>query len=147
MTAILVLVLVAAMSAQSQPKTDQEKSKAAIRDVLMRQVDAWNAHNLERFLDGYWHSPELTFFSGNDVTRGWKETLERYRAKYQSAGREMGKLDFYDLEVNVLAPDAAVVYGHWRLTMSDPKKNSGGLFTLVFRKFPDGWKIVHDHTS
>lgn len=129
-------------------QTDKdEPTRAAIRQVLANQVDAWNAHNLEGFMAGYWNSPDLTFFSGTNITRGWKPTLERYRNKYKAAGKEMGKLDFFDLDVEVLAPDAAVVYGHWRLTMSHPEQNGGGLFTLVFRKFADGWKIVHDHTS
>jgi beta-aspartyl-peptidase (threonine type) len=58
----------------------------------------------------------------------------------------MGKLTFSDLEIHVLAPDAAWVGGRWQLDMQDGKK-PGGLFTLIFRKLPEGWKIVHDHTS
>ena len=45
-----------------------------------------------------------------------------------------------------LGVDAAVVRGRWHLTMSDGK-TPHGLFTLVFRKFSDGWRIVHDHSS
>ena len=73
-------------------------------------------------------------------------TIERYRKTYQGEDREMGKLEFSNLNIEPLAPDAAFVRGAWRLTMSDGK-TPHGLFTLIFRKFPDGWKIVHDHTS
>ena len=146
-TAVLLALASALAFAQSKPAAQDEAAKAAIRDVLSRQVDAWNAHNLEAFMAGYWHSPELSFFSGPNITRGWEKTLERYRQRYQSEGREMGKLDFFDLEINILAPDAAVVYGHYRLTMSNSQQNNSGIYTLIFRKFPDGWKIVHDHTS
>jgi beta-aspartyl-peptidase (threonine type) len=57
----------------------------------------------------------------------------------------MGHLDFSDLEVETLGPDSAFVRGHWNLKMASGEQ--GGLFTLVFRKFSDGWKIIHDHTS
>lgn len=117
-----------------------------IRAVLQAQSAAWNRHDLEAFMSGYWHSDELTFFSGAHETRGWQGALDRYKASYQSAGHEMGKLEFSNLRIEMLAPDAAFVRGEFHLTMSDGK-TPHGLFTLVFKKFPDGWKIVHDHSS
>ncbi len=95
---------------------------------------------------GYWRSPELTFYSGGAVTSGWDATLARYQKRYQSEGREMGKLDFSALEIHVLGRNSAWVGGRWHLKMSGGK-DLGGLFTLAFRKFPEGWRIVHDHTS
>lgn len=120
--------------------------KAAVQQVLEQQQDAWNRHDLDGFMAGYWNSSDLTFFSGAKQTSGWQATIERYRKNYQSEGREMGKLEFSDLNVQALSPDSAFVRGSWHLTMSDGKMPHG-LFTLIFRKFPDGWKIVHDHTS
>jgi beta-aspartyl-peptidase (threonine type) len=133
--------------AQMQPKTvTAENSKAAIEQVLRTQVQAWNHHNLDAFMSGYWNSPDLTFFSDAKETSGWQATLERYRATYTSPGHEMGTLDFSGLRIEMLGPDAAFVRGAWHLTMSDGK-TPHGLFTLMFRRFPDGWKIIHDHTS
>jgi beta-aspartyl-peptidase (threonine type) len=88
----------------------------------------------------------LTFFSGAKANSGWQSAFDHYRETYQSKGHEMGKLEFSDLNVQELSPDAAFVRGAWKLTMPD-KKTPHGLFTLVFRKFPEGWKIVHDHSS
>lgn len=124
----------------------QTSQVQSIRQVLDKQEAAWNAHDLESFLDGYWKSPQLTFFSGAKVTSGWQATLERYQKTYQGEGREMGKLEFSDLNIEALGPDAAFVRGAWHLTMSNGK-TPHGVFTLIFRKFPEGWKIVHDHTS
>jgi len=121
-------------------------ARSAIEAVLHAQQDAWNRHDLDAFMSGYWNSPDLTFFSGAKETSGWQATLDRYRATYASAGHEMGKLDFSDLRVEILGPDAAFVRGSWHLTMPDGK-TPHGKFTLVFRKFRDGWKIIHDHTS
>ncbi len=119
---------------------------SAVNSVLQQQVDAWNRHDLEGFMSAYWNSPDLIFFSGAQETSGWQATLDRYRERYQSQGQQMGKLEFSDLNIQALSPDAAYVLGEFHLTMPDGA-TPHGLFTLIFRKFPDGWKIVHDHTS
>jgi len=126
--------------------TTGDSDAVAVERVLRIQQEAWNRHDLEAFMAGYWNSEELTFFSGGKENHGWQATIARYRATYASPGHEMGKLEFSDLRVQMLGEDAAFVRGSWHLTMSDGK-TPHGLFTLVFRKFPEGWKIVHDHTS
>jgi ketosteroid isomerase-like protein len=119
--------------------------KAQIMEVLNKQVEAWNRRDLEGFMRGYWRSTDLTFYSGGTPLSGWQSTLDRYRQRYQSEGREMGHLDFSDLQIEGLGSDAAFVRGKWHLKMTAGE--AGGLFTLIFRRFSDGWKIVHDHTS
>ena len=125
---------------------DDDGTKAAVEHVLRTQQDAWNRHDLEGFMAWYWNSPDLTFFSGAKERNGWQATIDRYRAAYASSGHEMGKLEFSGLRIEMLGTDAAFVRGAWLLTMSDGK-TPHGLFTLVFRKLPEGWRIVHDHTS
>jgi ketosteroid isomerase-like protein len=120
--------------------------ESAIASVLRTQQEAWNRHDLDAFMQGYWNSPELTFFSAGNEHDGWQAAMDRYRAKYAGPGHEMGKLEFSKLRIEMLGSDAAFVRGAWHLTMPDGK-TPHGLFTLVFRKFPEGWKIVHDHTS
>ncbi len=144
---LLLLVLTIAASPVAAQKSAKSVSvESEISSVLQQQVAAWNRHDLEGFMAGYWKSPELTFFSQATATKGWESTLERYRQRYQGNGATMGKLEFNDLSVEQLCPDAAFVRGHWHLTMPDGKQPHG-LFTLVFRKFPEGWRIVHDHSS
>jgi ketosteroid isomerase-like protein len=130
-------------------RTDDEKARNgqidAIRQVLDSQVAAWNKGDLEGFMAGYWKSEKLTFFSGDKIEHGWQATYDRYRKRYQAEGREMGQLTFSDLEIEMLGADIAWVRGRWKLVTS--KETPGGLFTLVFKKFPEGWRIVHDHTS
>jgi len=128
------------------PNAYAADSESAIKHVLTAQQEAWNRHDLDSFMSGYWNSPDLTFFSGAKETRGWQATLERYRATYKSPGHAMGKLDFSDLRIEMLGPEGAFVRGAWHLTMPEGK-NPEGKFTLIFRKFGDGWKIIHDHTS
>jgi uncharacterized protein (TIGR02246 family) len=118
----------------------------AARSVLDAQVEAWNRGDLEGFMAGYWRSPDLVFCSGDTVTKGWDETLARYRKRYQSEGREMGRLRFDGIEVIPLGEDAALARGAWRLVMTDGKEPHGR-FTLVLRRLDGAWRIVHDHTS
>jgi beta-aspartyl-peptidase (threonine type) len=124
----------------------RDSKAAAIEQVLRTQQEAWNHHDLDAFMAGYWNSPELTFFSGAKEHDGWQATMDRYRTTYASPGHEMGKLEFSGLRIEMLGKDAAFVRGAWQLIMPDGKMTHG-LFTLVFRKFPEGWKIAHDHTS
>jgi ketosteroid isomerase-like protein len=119
--------------------------KASIQKVLDDQVTAWNKRDLDGFMAGYWKSDKLTFYSGKDITSGWKSTLERYRKKYQGEGKEMGKLSFKDVNLQMLGIDHALVTGRWQLELT--KEKVGGLFTLIMHKKDAGWRIVHDHTS
>jgi len=142
---ISAIALGASAQASTAARSSDAESIREIRAVLDRQVEAWNHRDLEGFMAGYWNSPDLTFYSGGLVVSGWSPTLERYRNRYQSEGREMGKLDFNDLRIEMLGPASAFVRGKFHLKMSSGEQ--GGLFTLTFRKLPEGWKIIHDHTS
>ena len=144
MTSVLVLLLLPAFAfAQGKQETSEQKS---IRAVMDAQVSAWNKGDIEGFMDGYWRSPDLEFYSGATVTRGWDATLARYQKNYQSEGKEMGTLDFSDLDIHTNSSGVAWVSGKWHLKMKDGS-DKGGLFTLIFHKMPNGWKIIHDHTS
>jgi beta-aspartyl-peptidase (threonine type) len=139
---VLLTIIPATARQRSAP---EPKAVQEIRRVLDLQVAAWNHRDLEGFMKGYWRSPELTFYSGGTIVSGWEETLSRYRNRYQSAGKEMGKLEFGEMKFVLLGPNAAFVRGQFHLKMDSSE--SDGLFTLTFRKFADGWKIIHDHTS
>jgi len=123
-----------------------DNNQARILVTIMMQRDAWNHGDLEGFMNGYWNSPDLTFFSGAHESKGWQAALDRYKKAYQGPGHEMGKLEFANLRIEMLGQDAAFIRGEFHLTMSDGK-TPHGLFTLIFRKFPDGWKIVHDQSA
>jgi beta-aspartyl-peptidase (threonine type) len=125
------------------PIADPEKS---IRELLDRQTADWNRKDLDGFCEGYWKSPKLVFLSGGTKTEGWEGMRARYRARYQGEGKEMGTLEFREVEIETLGPDSAFARGRWELTFAD-KRTIGGRFTLILREKPEGWKIVHDHTS
>ena len=143
---ILLIGIIAALAVSTIGQDAEDVARTAIRKMIEQQQAAWNRKDLEAFMSGYWNSPDLTFFSGAREAKGWQAALDRYKKAYQGAGHEMGRLEFANLRIEMLCPDAAFVRGEFRLTMSDGKKPQG-LFTLVLRKFPEGWKIVHDHSA
>ncbi len=143
---VLLLCLIVPLVAEAQKKAAGPESD--IRAVLDAQVAAWNRGDVEAFMVGYWKSEKTTFLSSSGVSRGWQALLERYKRSYPDK-KTMGTLAFSDLEINMLGRDAAFILGHWALDREKDGKpdHPGGVFTLVARKFPDGWRIVSDHTS
>ena len=120
------------------------REQAAIRAVLTDQQTAWNRGDVRTFMKGYWNSPELTFAGSNGFVRGWEPVAARYERDYPNQV-VMGQLDFSELEIRILGPEAALVLGKWHLKRASG--DVGGIFSLVFQKFPEGWRIIHDHTS
>lgn len=127
----------------STPAADE----AAVRKVLEDQAAAWNTGDLDGFMAGYWHDDGLAFTSNGEETSGWKATRDRFDKKYRAEKKEMGRLMFSEFKFEGLSPNAAVVRGRFTLVRKEKPQPDTGLFTLVLRKFPDGWKITHDHTS
>ena len=119
-------------------------SVAEIQSVLSAQQDAWNRGDRDAFMNGYARSTSTVFVSQDEVGRGWETVRDRYRVKYSDRAK-MGTLSFSDIEVTMLSPDAAVVLGRWRLKRANDEPH--GRFTLIFKRLPEGWRIVHDHTS
>ncbi len=144
--AALILLFVAGVRTGKQTKAAEgrEGDHAAINVVLNAQQAAWNRGDVDAFLTGYWHSPELTFSGSSGVSRGWDGVLARYKKNYPDR-EAMGQLEFSELEFRFLGRDAALVLGRWHLKRD--KGDIGGVFSLVWQRFPEGWKIMHDHTS
>ena len=140
------LVVASAVASRSPAADGPAAEVAAIMKVLDKQEQDWNKGDLDAFLEGYWDSPAVVFQSGGDRHVGFQAMRERYRNRYKAEGKAMGRVAFSGVEIQPLGPDSAFVRGRWGLTMPDGK-TPGGLFTLIFRKLPNGWKIVHDHTS
>jgi len=128
------------LTAVAQPND----SRKEIHAVIQAQQDAWNRGDIDAFMNGYWRSDQTVFVSGDEIMRGWQSVLERYRRKY-SDREKMGTLTFSELKIDMLSSEAAVVLGRWELKRKID--NPHGRFTLIFRKMPEGWRIVHDHTS
>ena len=143
----LVIALLLSSAWSTTPVTAQvEKTgpSGEIRALLDAQSAAWNRGDIDGYMAGYWKSEKTTFAGASGVSRGWQTLRDRYHHKYPDRAT-MGILVFSNLEVTELASDAALVLGHWQLERASGPV--GGVFSLVLRKFPEGWRIIHDHTS
>jgi ketosteroid isomerase-like protein len=143
--AILVLSTGSAVRA-GEPKADPRSSQAQrqILAVLEAQAAAWNQGDIDSFVDGYWRSEETEFVGAKGVTKGFQAVVERYRRDYPDRSA-MGQLSFSNLEVHVTGKDSAYTIGEFLLVRK--KDQPSGFFTLNFRRFSQGWKIVADHTT
>ena len=136
-------------TAQSVPK---ESDEAAIRAAIQAQAEAWNQANIPAFMQTYENSPETTFI-GQTLRKGYEPIAQRYKQSYTNP-EQMGKLTFSDVDVRLLPSscgqaEIAVVTGRFHLKRSvhGEAAKDDGIFSLVWRKGPKGWKIILDHTS
>lgn len=121
-----------------------QTEREAIASVLRKQVADWNRSDIPAFMAGYWKSPDTEFVNDSGIFQGWDDVLKRYQKTYPT-GEAMGHLTFSGLEIHVLCGDSAYVIGKYRLDRE--KDHPQGVFTLIFKKFPEGWRIVNDHTT
>jgi ketosteroid isomerase-like protein len=135
--------ILTAMTISAAPKQGAS-AIAEIRSVLRMQQGAWNRGDIDGFMNGYARSKSTIFISEDTMRRGWETVRDRYRKKYSDRAK-MGVLTFSDLEIVPLSPDSALAFGRWKLQLA--KERPHGRFTLIFRRLPEGWRIVHDHTS
>ena len=148
-TLLLASVFLAAALAHAQSPADLKTLPQAQLDVvkvLLAQERAWNSGDLNGFLAGYKHSSDVVFIGG-DVSRGFDALASHYRREYPDKS-SMGTLTFSDLQPQLAGEDHAMVVGRYQLERS--KKAGGpasGIFSLLFEKTADGWKIILDHTS
>ena len=115
-----------------------------IKSVLQKQQIAWNNGNIDGFMLGYWNSEKLEFVSESGVTKGWRNTLDRYKNAYPNKGL-MGELQFEILDVKLLSETTANLKGKWKLIRKND--NPKGSFTLTFNKIEGQWLIIKDCTT
>jgi len=148
----VTLLLCSWLSAGAMAQAQAQKDEALIRKEVAAQAEAWNRGDIPGFMQTYEHSAETTFI-GTNIGKGYEKILERYQKNYTNR-EQMGALTFNDIEVRLLPgscgkAEFAVVTGRFHLerTQKGEAKKDDGIFSLVWRKGPQGWKIVLDHTS
>ncbi|MGN7719656.1 YybH family protein [Chitinophaga sp. 22620] len=143
MRSLVIIIALISISAVN-PLRAQDPEVTRIKALMDAQLKAWNAGNLEGFMDTYWKSDSLLFIGKKGLTYGWQATLDNYRKSYP--GKEgMGTLAFNLLEFKKLPGDTYFVVGQWSLTRTI--SNLSGHFSILLRKISGEWKIVADHSS
>lgn len=118
-----------------------------IRAVLDQQVTDWNRGDIVAFMRGYDRSAEITFAGKTGVRRGYDAVMARYKEAYSNQ-EKMGRLRFSEIEVRMLGDSYALVQGRFDLERTVAGGGPAtGRFSLVMVKRPEGWRILHDHTS
>jgi len=133
------------LQAQGERVGDNSKAHDQVKKLLDTQVESWNKGDLDGFMLGYWKSDELTFFADNTVEKGYEALNQRYFKKYKADGKEMGKLTFSEVDIKLVSTTFVVVRGRWKVEKTTETRD--GLYTLWMEKKPEGWRIIHDHSS
>jgi len=120
------------------------KAEEKIRTVLAEQQECWNKGDIDCFMEGYWNSDSLRFIGKSGINYGWQATLDNYKKSYPDKAA-MGKLEFDILNVELVGTENCLVTGKWKLIREADEPN--GLFTLIWKRFGDEWKIIYDHSS
>ena len=129
------------INSTAEESTDYELAEAGIRLVLEKQVTAWNKHDLEGFMDGYWKNDQLKFYGASGLTLGWDQTLANYKKRYPTK-RETGTLNFVINDISIIEGNNYWVMGEYHL-----KREIGdaeGIFIIIFKQINGEWKIVAD---
>ena len=126
--------------AAAAPQAD----KAAILDTIHRMEAAWNHGDFRGYMSGF-KNPDVVFVSGGKFQQGWRGTLDHYVRDYGGSAERRGKLHFYNMKVDVLAPDAAMLVGQYRLERGP--RVTEGVNTRLFRKIKGKWLITMNHVS
>ena len=141
MKALLALGLVAAAQpARASPASE----RAAILSTIERMESAWNRGNFRGYMAGF-KNPDVVFVSGGKFQAGWHGTLDHYVRAYGGSAERRGKLHFYNMKVDLLGPDAAMLVGQYRLIRG--ARVTEGVNTRLFRKVHDKWLITMNHVS
>jgi uncharacterized protein (TIGR02246 family) len=133
---ILAFVALAAASPQAD--------RTAIVSVIHRMEEAWNRGDFRGYMAGF-KNPDVVFISGGKFQQGWQGTLDHYVRDYGGSPERRGMLHFYNMKVDVLAPDAAMLVGQYRL-LRGPRVTEG-VNTRLFRKSHGHWLITMNHVS
>jgi uncharacterized protein (TIGR02246 family) len=139
-----VLVLVLLLSTASHAVADDAAEKTAIRDVIARMEAAWNRGDFRGYMEGF-ANPDVIFVSRGRFQKDWQGTLDHYVNDYGASAETRGKLHFFDIRVEMLAPDAAQLISRYQLDR--PKDPQDGVNTRLMRKRNGKWVIWLNHVS
>ena len=132
------------LAARPSSAKGSQTDEAAIREVFDKQTAAWNRGDTAAFMDGYWKSPDTEFVGTSGMIRGWDNVMARYRRVYPDA-KAMGHLSFDNIEIKILCSEAAYATGEYKLERE--KETLTGVYTVIVKKFPEGWRAIHDHSN
>jgi beta-aspartyl-peptidase (threonine type) len=121
----------------------------ALRDTIIaqfsRSADAWTRGDLDAFMADYAEDSLTGYVTGGRVQHGFARIRAGYAPRF-APGAIRDSLRFENFEVRPLAPRVALVTARFVL-FSGGSTTASGPFSLVMERRPDGWKILHDHTS
>lgn len=148
---VLVTIVLAACRGGARPTTAPapDSDSTTLTRLLTAQLERsaldWNQGDLDGFLSDYAPESTTTFIDGRRAQAGIDFIRRNYAPRF-SPGARRDSLRFEEVKVRGLSPTLAVVTARFLLHRQS-EITASGPFTLVMERRPDGWKILHDHSS
>lgn len=135
-----LLIACASLLVSAAPPSEED----AIRAVITRMEAAWNRGDFQGYMEGF-ANPDVVFVSRGEFQKDWQGTLDHYIRDYGGSEATRGHLHFFDIRIEMLAPDAAQLISRYRLDR--PQNPQDGINTRLMRKRDGKWVIALNHVS
>lgn len=106
---------------------------------------AWNRGDLDGFMADFAPDTLPTFIAGGHLRRGF-DFIRRNYAPWFAPGAARDSLRFEEFDVRPISDGFVLVTARFILYRNGTTSASGP-FTLLMEHRPEGWKILHDHSS
>jgi uncharacterized protein (TIGR02246 family) len=143
----LVVALAAALLTSTLPRAtaaSAETERDAILALIGRMEAAWNRGDFRGYMEGF-ANPDVIFVSRGQFQKDWQGTLDHYVRDYGASEATRGHLRFFDIRIEMLAPDAAQLISRYQLDR--PQDPQDGINTRLMRKRDGRWVIALNHVS
>lgn len=146
---LLALALAACQGSGRATAPPTARDRVALTEQLTAQLERaatdWNRGDLNGFLSDYAPESTTTFVDGRRARHGFDFIRDNY-ARWFAPDARRDSLRFEEVEARRLSQTLALVTARFILQRNGAITGSGP-FTLVMERRPEGWKILHDHSS
>jgi len=133
---------------KSFTEADKEAIKKEVKDQFNQLISAINQSNAGAWSEYYSQGQFLSAIASTDhyATRSaWVNTITNYFSM-----RERQHLEPFEVQVTALTPDLALMTSQEKGEMwlkGGKNIKHKHVFTMIWKKEQDGWKILHSHES
>jgi ketosteroid isomerase-like protein len=145
---IVVLLMFVPTVVLAETKLDKEEIQKEVTDQFNQLLSAINQKDAPAWAKYYSKEDFLSAIAGTDYygkRSAWVDLITKYFSL-----RERQQVQPLAIRVNALTPDLALLTSEERSEMwlKDGKNiKSKHVFSMIWKKGPEGWKILHSHES
>ena len=139
-------------TAADMPASEKKAVADSLKDLVVAAYDLSKPDPVKNLMSLYPTDGRIISASGGVITTTRPQLEQAIQAFWTYVGQNMKqpKWEWTSMNVDVLAPDAAVITSTYRVPHLTPTGMShviGGAWTAVFQKRDGRWVIIQEHLS